>query len=221
MPPFETFYKSELQQPLLLWVSVVVSWLMLGWQWRAQFLVPWRWIAYAVGFTVISLLDAWLTSDRPWGIGALPAALASTLPIAFVILGDARYFLVIFDSKWKAFIYSLVVPISSTLVHRLLPGEWASARVLFLIYELMFFGLALGLGKKKGDWRISGFVAAYYFLWASADIVILAGKDWGYLLRVVPNLLYYGALVPWVSFSLASRLHAAGPSESRPGSRPA
>ena len=36
----------------------------------------------------------------------------------------------------------------------------------------------------------------YCGLWATADLVILAtGSDLGYLLRMLPNLLYYGGLI--------------------------
>ena len=44
--------------------------------------------------------------------------------------------------------------------------------------------------------RVCGFVLLYYGLWATADAIILfAGSDLGFGLRVVPNLLYYGGLI--------------------------
>ena len=50
-------------------------------------------------------------------------------------------------------------------------------------------------------WRTS---AIYYALWAVADVLILAGRDVGWALRIVPNQLYYAFWVPvvwWLFFS--------------------
>ena len=41
-----------------------------------------------------------------------------------------------------------------------------------------------------------GYVAAYYSLWASADVLILFEVDAGWLVRCVPNQLYYAFTVP-------------------------
>jgi hypothetical protein len=41
-------------------------------------------------------------------------------------------------------------------------------------------------------------VAAYYGLWAAADVLILCGVDAGWPVRLVPNQLYYGFFVPFV-----------------------
>ena len=43
-----------------------------------------------------------------------------------------------------------------------------------------------------------GLVGAYYGLWAAADVLILCGVDAGWLVRLVPNQLYYGLFVPFV-----------------------
>jgi hypothetical protein len=77
--------------------------------------------------------------------------------------------------------------------------------VLFLVYELLFVVLALGIAARylprrrdTAGWtrRVTRFVVLYYGLWASADAIILGtGADVGFLLRVVPNVLYYGGLV--------------------------
>ena len=44
------------------------------------------------------------------------------------------------------------------------------------------------------------YVLVYYGLWASADVLILSGVDAGWLLRVVPNQLYYAL---WTAFVYA------------------
>ena len=43
-----------------------------------------------------------------------------------------------------------------------------------------------------------GYLAAYYGLWAAADVLILSGVDAGWPVRLVPNQLYYGFFVPFV-----------------------
>jgi len=43
------------------------------------------------------------------------------------------------------------------------------------------------------------YLALYYALWAGADVLIqIAGLDVGWLLRVVPNQLYYAFWIPFV-----------------------
>ena len=46
--------------------------------------------------------------------------------------------------------------------------------------------------------RVLGYMAAYYGLWAAADVIILSGYDAGWPVRLVPNQLYYGLFVPFV-----------------------
>ena len=53
------------------------------------------------------------------------------------------------------------------------------------------------------------FAAVYYALWAASDVLILAGVDEGWLLRCVPNQLYYGLTVPFVWWRFFSPSYAA------------
>jgi len=54
------------------------------------------------------------------------------------------------------------------------------------------------------------YVSAYYGLWALADLMIqVAGLDAGWLLRIVPNQLYYELWVPFVFFTFFSRRYTA------------
>ena len=47
--------------------------------------------------------------------------------------------------------------------------------------------------------RVMSFVMLYYGLWAGSDALILwGGLDAGWLLRVVPNQLYYVVWIPFV-----------------------
>jgi hypothetical protein len=114
-----------------------------------------------------------------------------------------------------ALVFALGVPIGSTLVHTVaVPEHFADPRRTFLLYELMMLVVALvlrfvvlpkRLAKASEPIRrwllgVTGFVAVQYALWASADVVILAtGGDGGFLLRIVPNVLYYAVFLPFVA----------------------
>jgi hypothetical protein len=93
---------------------------------------------------------------------------------------------------------------------------------IFLVYEAMFFVLALVIYAAVLPKRLAGvdpdlarwvklltlFELMQYGLWATADVLILSGvTEPGYLLRVVPNTLYYGAFLPfaWVTAPAALR----------------
>ena len=50
------------------------------------------------------------------------------------------------------------------------------------------------------------YVAVYYGLWAAADaLILLGGLDAGWLLRALPNQLYYAFWVPFVFFTFLRR----------------
>lgn len=165
-----------------------------------------------VVFQLEILLDAWLTSPlRPFSAGAL----ATAASITFVILGDLRFFVLLerFGRSephtvrrwlWLPIAYALVVPGASNVARWLWPDDF---RALFLTYELMFMTLAIGvrllvLPKRATNAAfvraLTHYEIAQYALWASADVMILLGADVGYLLRFVPNLMYYVGFVPFV-----------------------
>jgi hypothetical protein len=45
---------------------------------------------------------------------------------------------------------------------------------------------------------VASFEIVQYALWALADVLILSGMSWGFLLRIVPNSLYYAFFLPFV-----------------------
>ena len=83
------------------------------------------------------------------------------------------------------------------------------------IHELAFLALALWLrgsrlpalaapepaGHRAYLRRALAYVAAYYALWAAADVLILLSVELGWLLRIVPNQLYYAFWVPFAFFA--------------------
>ncbi len=221
MPPdagaFETFYNGPIQHPVFLWIAAGIA---MGLCLSRQGLHP-SMRGYCALLGLLSIMDAWLTSAHIFGLGALPPWLASIVPLFFVLAGDLRYLLVVAagtaDGRLKmrrrsvisALALTVVVPLLTQIVLRALPESMSGARFMFLLYELSFIGLTLALlrwhpsARSRGWIRsLSGFVLLYYGLWATADVLILAtGSDLGYLLRMLPNLLYYGGLVAVIGLS--------------------
>lgn len=211
------FYDSFMQHPLLLWGAALLG---LGIALSRRELS--RSVRlFCVALTILSLVDAWLTTTRIPGIGPLTGQAASLVPLAFVLLGDFRYFFFIEAARsdgalaatakgmTRALAWTLAVPLTTQLAVSTLGSQ--DPRVLFLVYEALFVVLGIGLGcfylPRSTDalrWtrRVTVFVIGYYGLWAVADAIILGtGNDAGFLLRVIPNALYYGGLVPVIAWT--------------------
>lgn len=226
---FERLYASGWHNPGLFWLvgAGFFVWLLRGRPFLRSFLLL---------FTLEILADAWQSGTLASPLVAA-AGLATPVAIAFVILGDYRYFLLVEryatiegePSKaalaglgparaWLVALgFALGVPIASTLVHTVaFPEHFTDPRRTFLLYEAMFLALALALrfvvlpkrlaraSEPIRRWLlgVTSFVAVQYALWAAADVVILAtGGDGGFLLRVVPNVLYYAVFLPFVAAS--------------------
>ncbi len=209
---FQSFYESSLQHPLLLLVAPTVFLLVIGCKKgnlnRALLL-----------FTGLTILD-------PIATGPLSAAVdpqsAETIAIFFVILGDFRWFFffelfttpplskapVLTKRLLVAVALSFIVPLIQASLIRAFPSRFDDPRKVFLAYEGLFFLLALGflvvrvprmhpsIRAFKRDLCWYGLI--YYGLWATSDVLILARMDVGFLLRVVPNQLYYSFFLPFV-----------------------
>jgi len=217
---YAEFYDSFLQHPLLLWTAAILG-LILALSGPAPSATVRR---YCIALAGLALLDAWLTSNDVPGIGPLTNAAASFVPLAFVLIGDFRFFLFIESAKpdgtlatsagaWmRAAAWTLLVPLTSQLAVFVLGSN--EPRLLFFVYETLFVLLSLGLAQlylprrsRALLWtrRVTRFVIAYYALWAAADAIILTtGADGGFLLRVLPNVLYYGGLVPAIAWAAPS-----------------
>jgi len=208
---FEAFYASAYQHPWLLWLSALLAAGVVASRRGLDPLMR-RYLFALVG---LSLLDSWLTANHVYGIGTLPARFAASIPLFFVLAGDLRFLVLVaaatptgglrFETSRFAVAASLtaIAPLASKVTLSLVPESLAVPRVLFLVYEVAFSALTLGLLRWHGNLRratwmrpVSRFVLLYYTLWAAADAIILAsGSDWGFALRVVPNVLYYGGLI--------------------------
>lgn len=209
---FEAFYLSVWQQPLLLALVPVAT--LLSPPKKRGFLRT-----YFLVFTVGTLLDAFLTSS----LFSVPPSLASALSLLFVIVGDARLFLLtekLAEARpgrgWllRGALLALVVPAAQAALLVALPEVFGVPRHTYLAYEvlfLVFFGVygrrrarsvASDPARHRALGRLSAYALVYYGLWALADVVILAGYDLGFLLRVIPNLLYYGLFVPFARRSV-------------------
>lgn len=180
---------------------------------------------YAIGWCVETLIDPIATGPAlralsPGGWGE------TVMGLLFVLLGDFRVFLVVFGvcdrgrrrPVVEALSWTPVVAVGAFAIR-----AWAGLffgplpdQGLWLIHELLFVAMALWLRSAVVPrrapaalvgplHRITGFVAIYYALWAAADVIILSGIDAGWLLRVVPNQLYYAVWVPFVYFTLERR----------------
>jgi hypothetical protein len=218
--PWQAIYDSPWHQPRLvgaLTVLTLVALVMRGA--RRSFLTLWT-----ACFGLLAIVDATLTaSDSP----LLPAhgELLGNLAIAFVLLGDARVYALVEryagaapsmarrvtqGLAWGALVSVVMAPLARTV-----PAFQHNLRTLFLTYELLALTqslawLAVRLPRAARSpsppspevmrWlrSVMGFVAVQYALWALADVVILWVHPAGFLLRLVPNVLYYGVFVGYV-----------------------
>ena len=112
---------------------------------------------------------------------------------------------------------TLVVPLVAVGVDAALRARKPAlpSQTIWLVYELTFLVVALVLRARVVPARVPvaeprlrsylrailAYVAIYYALWATADVIILAGRDVGWALRMLPNQLYYAF---WVPFAYAS-----------------
>ncbi|MCC6522956.1 MAG: hypothetical protein IT373_09865 [Polyangiaceae bacterium] len=233
---FEAIYTSLWQQPAAFWACGAVF-----------ALLAWRKLSFLAGFTLVFLVeilgDAWLTSDLSPAHGQ-PAA--QWVAIAFVVLGDYRYFLLLgrFGRRHaetalgrtaaagvalRALAFALVVPLASIVPQKLFPDVYTTGRPVFLTYELLFAALALGVlvlwlprvrpsDPAVARWltRLTLFELVQYVLWALADVVILLGVDAGFLLRLIPNAMYYCLFLPFAFFAAPPALGTLRPVGPRP-----
>ncbi len=220
---FESIYKSAWHNPVffVLANAIVLSALALSWRRRPPFVRAW-----ALVFAIEIMLDATLTGEAS-PIARRPG-LMQAAAISFVILGDWRWYLAVdryargaapprSSAKLLAesFAWSMLVPLASTGWIRLWPTVFRDSRRIFLSYEIAMLLLSVTWGSARlrrarheagpaiARWMraLIVFEVCTYALWVVADLVILSGRDAGYLVRLVPNTMYYAAFVPFVVWS--------------------
>lgn len=108
-----------------------------------------------------------------------------------------------------ALVFTLAPTLMVAAIEYARPGLLFIGRHKFLAYELIFFTLTflwifvvlpqknLPEVERRFLRRVSIPVFLFYGLWPAADLLILNSLEIGYVLRVVPNFLYYCAFLPW------------------------
>ncbi len=202
---FQAAYESPLHVPVAAWVGCAVA--------VAIALVRRRMVAYTAFFALVCALDAWLTG--PWTPLRADSLATTAAGVIFVIAGDFRWFVLLARSARKkttlagvliALGLAFIVPVLAQIARA---AGLSDMRKTFLAYELLFFVLAIVMRAivlprrlpASGAWRtfalrMTAFEITQYGLWAAADILLLAtGADAVYLLRMIPNLLYYAGFL--------------------------
>lgn len=188
--------------------------------------------AWALLFTLETILDPWATGPLLRILGIAGTSAATVVMIGFVLLGDFRVFLWILrlvrrerttsGVAAEAAAWTLVVPLVAVATTAALDRAFGPLHdnAIWLVYELSFAALAVFLRFVWLPARVPDsplldyledvveWVLAYYLLWAAADVLILvAGLDAGWALRVLPNQLYYSFFLPfaYARFFMAAR----------------
>jgi hypothetical protein len=153
--------------------------------------------------------------------------------IPFVVVGDYRVFALVLvvmqpgrsraSALLEALAWTAIVPAIAIGIDR---GDGAlmanrPEQSLWIVYESAFALLAIFLMARVVPARVGierpkvrrylravlALVLLYYVAWATADILIAAGRDIGWLLRFLANLFYYCGFVPaaaWLFFRSAA-----------------
>ena len=152
---------------------------------------------------------------------------ATLVPFLFVYLGDLRVLLVaravlrpaepFGRTLGFAAVATAVVPVATGVLYLGHRAIWPNAdgQWMWMIYEAGFLALCVVAARvwlprertagdgSDGEGRaflssLFGYSAAYYALWLAADVVIVvAGLDLGWAIRMLPNQLYYAF---WAAF---------------------
>lgn len=186
------------------------------------------------GFLLILALLANVDAGLTGELTPFPGSIVPYVAIPFVILGDVRYFFLLeryarsggqkrstSSLFLRSLAWGLIVP-STAYATKLLFFPERTNQWLFLTYESYFALLALvfrfvvvpkwlrraEISEDQKGWirAIGVFELGFYVLWATADVVILSGHEWGYLLRMVPNILYYAVFGWFVLLSAPKEL---------------
>ena len=214
---FKSLYYSPWHIPFLSFVAIAIFLALVAR--KTPFL-----IAFSMLFGFELFADALLTGELKLLEGS---TWLTPVAISFVVMGDWRYFILVERfakgghverSAVRVFgislAWALMVPIAQRGVAAFLPSDM---RWTFLSYELLFLIVALilrvlvlpyRLRDIKDEYRswllkITLFEVVQYAGWALADVLCIYGtngsvEQGGYALRLIPNLMYYAAFLPFV-----------------------
>jgi hypothetical protein len=190
-----------------------------------------RQLPFLYGYVVFFLFEivADATATGAWSPIALGTTGYTIASVVFIVLGDFRYFFLAermsrLDEDATgpllfALVVSLVVPLITGVMTRTIP-IMADTRVLYMVYETALGVIVLALDRTRFRranvpedvrafvHRVSMLFATLYFGWAICDVLIFTGLELGHVLRIVPNVLYYGAFVPFVYLAAPASLKA-------------
>jgi hypothetical protein len=216
----KALYDSGWHHPFAAYVGLALLAVLLTRLPRGTFLF--RWAAF---FGLVLAADATITGA--WSPLPASSPLYVPLSIAFVLFGDARYF--VLQERFArpdastgrvvlfAVLWSLVAPVGSAIARELSP-MLEEVRFFFLHYELLSVNVVLATWflryRRTRDaetrrWlgRVTALFATLYGLWAAADVVLIQTEtEHGHVLRIVPNVLYYAVFLP-ATVALAPRAH--------------
>jgi hypothetical protein len=205
---FESLYDSPLVATALPCVASIV---VIVWAWRFGRVAR----AYATVFAIAIAADAYL--NGPWTFVKSGTTAAGVVGVLFVVLGDFRYFVVVeecMQNAWKlprAALWALVTPVTAQIIRWRFPQIERDERSTFLVYELLFFLLAAAIRiwrvprapLEKSARRATQFEIVMYATWIAADVGLMtSGRDVFYGVRLIGNLMYYVALVPFMTRQL-------------------
>jgi hypothetical protein len=180
---------------------------------------------YLCVFLVCILADATCTGS--WSPVPLNTPAYTAFSVIFIILGDLRYFVLgervsrLDEPLARTLLFSVpisfLIPVTTEIMRQTLPFM-QNDRVLYLVYEGAMVFLVLGLarfrfGPRARDPELARYLrevsllfALGYFGWAACDVLILLDVELGHVLRIVPNVTYYGAFLGLVFVRAPARL---------------
>ena len=181
-------------------------------------------------FALETMLDPIATGPMLKSAALRGTLAATLVPFLFVYLGDLRVLLVaravmrpaesFRRTLGFASVASAIVPVATGVLYLGHRAIWPNAdgQWMWMIYEAGFLALCVfatrvwlprervrtdGIDREARAFLASlfGYSAAYYALWLAADVlIVVAGLDLGWAIRMLPNQLYYAF---WAAFVYA------------------
>jgi len=234
------FYQSDAQSVYAPWIvpTLFLAYWLLGRATRRGGVEPRAFSfmnVYAPLFAIETMIDPYATGPLLRRLGIEGDATTYWM-VPFVLLGDFRVFLLLFyvidpdRGVWRgvtrAVAWTLVVPLFAVGALQALQARYGTlpSTSIWILYELGFVAMAMfldfvvvprELALRRFEVQqylraLVRYVALYYALWVTADLLILfRDADRAWALRVVPNQLYYGFWVPFAYLTFFSPRYSA------------